>query len=76
MGRVAAIGERTRVSGLALAGVTVLVAEEPESVHRAWQDLPRDVALVIVTPAAADTLGPALLDGARTLTAVLPVLPV
>ncbi len=39
-------------------------------------DLPRDVALVIVTPAAADTLGPALLDGARTLTAVLPVLPV
>ncbi len=36
VGRVAAIGERTRVSGLALAGVTVLVAEEPESVHRAW----------------------------------------
>ncbi|SFF99359.1 ATP synthase F subunit [Streptomyces mirabilis] len=73
MGRVAAIGERTRVAGLALAGVTVLVAEEPESVRRAWQDLPRDVALVIVTPAAADILGPALLDGARPLTAVLPV---
>ncbi|MFD7476467.1 V-type ATP synthase subunit F [Streptomyces sp. NPDC059837] len=72
---MAAIGERTRVAGLALAGVTVLVAvaEEPESVRRAWQDLPPDVALVIVTPAAADTLGPALLDGARPLTAVLPV---
>ncbi|MCX4462057.1 V-type ATP synthase subunit F [Streptomyces sp. NBC_01340] len=70
---MAAIGERTRVAGLALAGVTVLVAEEPESVRRAWQDLPPDVALVIVTPAAADTLGPALLDCARPLTAVLPV---
>ncbi|WP_206305825.1 V-type ATP synthase subunit F [Actinacidiphila soli] len=73
MGRVAAIGEQARVAGLALAGVTVLVAEEPESVRRAWHDLPQDVALVIVTPAAADTLGPALLDGTRPLTAVMPV---
>ncbi|MER7467276.1 V-type ATP synthase subunit F [Streptomyces sp. NPDC097981] len=72
MGRVAAIGEQTRVAGLALAGVTVLVAEEPEAVRQAWQDLPQDVALVIVTPAAADTLGPALLESTRPLTAVMP----
>ncbi|WP_406481153.1 V-type ATP synthase subunit F [Streptomyces sp. NBC_01615] len=58
---MAAIGEQARVAGLALAGVTVLVAEEPESVRRAWQGLPQGVALVIVTPAAADTLGSALL---------------
>ncbi|MEU9124981.1 V-type ATP synthase subunit F [Streptomyces sp. NPDC048506] len=72
MGRVAAIGEQTRVAGLALAGVTVLVAEEPAAVHRAWQDLPQDVAMVIVTPAAAGALGPTLLESPRPLTAVMP----
>lgn len=72
VGRVAAVGERTRVAGLALAGVTVVAAEEPRAVREAWRGLPRDVTLVILTPAAADALGPALGDGARPLTVVMP----
>jgi vacuolar-type H+-ATPase subunit F/Vma7 len=72
VGAVAAIGEQTRVAGLALAGVTVLVAEEPQSVRRAWHAVARDVVLVIVTPAAAGALGPALLEGGRPLAVVMP----
>ncbi len=71
MGTVAAIGERIKVAGLAVAGVAVVPAEQPEGVRRAWESLPADVALVILTPAAARALGPAALEGDR-LTAVLP----
>ncbi|MEV5480082.1 MULTISPECIES: V-type ATP synthase subunit F [Streptomyces] len=72
MGRVAAIGEQVRVAGLALAGVTVLVAEEPDVVRAAWRDVREEAGLVILTPAAADALGPAVLDRIPPLTAVLP----
>ncbi|GAA2363476.1 hypothetical protein GCM10010246_63750 [Streptomyces cuspidosporus] len=72
MGRVAAVGERSRVAGLALAGVTVVAAEEPRAVRDAWRGLPPDVTLVILTPAAADALGPALGAGTRPLTVVMP----
>ena len=61
MGRVAVIGEETAVSGYALAGVLVLPAESDDAVHNAWSGLPDDVAVVILTSAAARTL-----DGART----------
>jgi vacuolar-type H+-ATPase subunit F/Vma7 len=74
MGRVAAIGEHTRVAGLALAGTVVLVAEDPDTVRRIWRSLPDDVELVILTPAAAEALD---LDSTpphshRPLTAVMP----
>lgn len=72
MGAVAAVGERARVAGFALAGVTVLAAEQPDEVLRAWADLPAGTALVIVTPAAARALGPQRLDAGRPLTVVLP----
>lgn len=72
MGHVAAIGERVRVAGLSLAGVRVLVAEEPEAVRRAWRSLSGEVALVIVTPAAAEVLGRSALESTRQLTAVMP----
>ena len=61
MGRVAVIGEETAVSGYALAGVLVLPAEGDDAVHDAWSSLPDDVQVVILTSAAARTLG-----GART----------
>ncbi|MEU1273747.1 hypothetical protein [Streptomyces sp. NPDC005799] len=70
--RVAAIGERRRVSGLATAGVVVLPAEDPESARSVWRELPADVGLVILTPAAATALGPGLLDAEEPLTAVMP----
>ncbi|MFJ7910483.1 hypothetical protein [Kitasatospora sp. NPDC096204] len=72
MGTVAAVGERARVAGFALAGVVVLTAEQPVEVRKAWEDLPRGTALVIVTPAAALALGPERLDAGRPLTVVLP----
>ncbi|WPP27959.1 hypothetical protein [Streptomyces sp. CL7] len=74
VGRVAAIGEPSRVGGLALAGAVVLVADGPEAVRRAWRDLPEGVDLVILTSAAAEALrsGPAAPAGRRPLTAVMP----
>ncbi|MGW5342963.1 hypothetical protein [Streptomyces sp. HUAS TT3] len=71
MGTVAAVGEHTRVSGLALAGVDVFEAECAEDVREAWWSLPDDVSLVILTPAAAGALGTELPDP-RFLTAVMP----
>ncbi|MER6410115.1 hypothetical protein ABT383_09940 [Streptomyces humidus] len=74
MGRVAALGERSRVIGLALAGAVVLVADDAEAVRRGWHALPDDVDLVILTPAAAEALGPdpAASGGSGPLTAVMP----
>lgn len=74
MGTVAAIGARTDVGGLALAGVDVLVAEDPEAVRRAWRALPATVALVLLTPAAAEALGDAVTAPVpdRPLTVVMP----
>jgi vacuolar-type H+-ATPase subunit F/Vma7 len=74
MGRVAALGEQARVAGLALAGVVVLVSEEPDAVRRNWRELPDDVDLVILTSAAADILGPQAgpRQDRRPLIAVMP----
>ena len=71
-GRIAAIGERVEVEGLGLAGVLVRSAEDPDEVLVAWRSLPPDVALVILTPAAACVV-PAKPPGSLPLTAVLPV---
>ncbi|MGW0212090.1 V-type ATP synthase subunit F [Streptomyces sp. NPDC003233] len=72
MGTVAAIGARTSVCGLALAGVDVLVAEDPDAVRRAWRTLPGTVGLVILTAEAADVLEDAAPAPARPLTVVMP----
>jgi vacuolar-type H+-ATPase subunit F/Vma7 len=74
MGTVAAIGARTGVCGLALAGVDVLVAEEPEAVRRAWRALPGTTGLVILTAEAAEALGAEATVSApsRPLTVVMP----
>ena len=74
MGRVAAIGERARVAGLALAGAAVLVAEDAEAVRRVWRGLPDGIDLVILTPAAAEALQPhpPAPGGRRPLTTVMP----
>ncbi|MFE5403033.1 V-type ATP synthase subunit F [Streptomyces sp. NPDC056580] len=71
---MAAIGARTKVCGLALAGVDVLVAEDPDAVRAAWRALPGTVGLVILTAQAAEVLGDAATapDPARPLTVVMP----
>ncbi|MER8162032.1 hypothetical protein [Streptomyces sp. NPDC094472] len=60
------------MAGLLLAGVTVVAAEEPDAVREAWRGLPPETALVILTPAAADALGPGPVGGTRPLTVVMP----
>ena len=72
MGRVAVIGEETAVSGYALAGVLVLPAEGDDAVHGAWSSLPDDVQVVILTSAAARTLGGARMAKMLPLTVVMP----
>lgn len=74
MGTVTAIGARASVGGLALAGVDVLVAEDPDAVRRAWQGLPGTVGLVILTVPAAKALGAMVRDPdpSRPLTVVMP----
>ncbi|WP_406164697.1 V-type ATP synthase subunit F [Streptomyces sp. NBC_00996] len=74
MGSVAAIGARTSVCGLALAGVDVLVAEDPDAVRRTWRTLPGTVDLVILTAEAAEVLGVEAMTPvpSRPLTVVMP----
>lgn len=69
MSGIAAIGEATRVQALALAGVLVLPAETPAAVLAAWEALPVDIGLVVLTPAAAQQPRP---PGRDVLTAVMP----
>ncbi|MBE1494019.1 vacuolar-type H+-ATPase subunit F/Vma7 [Amycolatopsis lexingtonensis] len=71
MSRIVAIGDEVEVSGFALAGVGVLPASTDGEVRTAWQELPGDVAVVILTVAAAGALAGELpVD--RPLTVVLP----
>ena len=72
MGRVAVIGEETVVSGYALAGVLVLPADGDDAVHGAWSSLPDDVQVVILTSAAARTLGGARMAKMLPFTVVMP----
>jgi vacuolar-type H+-ATPase subunit F/Vma7 len=74
MGTVAAIGEPTRVEGFGLVGVLVLPAGTPDAVRAGWRRLPEDVALVIVTPTAAEAaLAEQATDGGDSrLVVVLP----
>jgi vacuolar-type H+-ATPase subunit F/Vma7 len=57
MGRVAAMGDPTRVRGWALTGASVVPAETSDEARRAWRELPDEVSLVIVTPGIAKAVG-------------------
>lgn len=50
----------------------MLTATTPDEVRRCWHELPVDVGVVLLTPAAADALGPEVLESAAVLTVVLP----
>ncbi|TCC21603.1 V-type ATP synthase subunit F [Kribbella sindirgiensis] len=70
MTKVAVLGEPIRTAGYGLAGITLLAATTAEEVRRQWRELPADVGIVLLTPAAAEALGP--LDISQVLTVVLP----
>jgi vacuolar-type H+-ATPase subunit F/Vma7 len=72
MARVAVLGERAVVEGWALGGARVLPADSPEQVRAAWSGLAADVAVVLLTPAAARALEPGSADRPGPLTVVLP----
>jgi vacuolar-type H+-ATPase subunit F/Vma7 len=72
MARVAAIGELTRIQGFALAGAVVLVASNPEAVRAAWSSLDQEVAVVVLTPAAAAAIGDEPCVRRWPLTVVMP----
>lgn len=71
MATVAVIGERALVRGWSLAGAAVAGADDPDEVRAAWRSLGDDVAVVVLTPAAATALADEP-DHDRPLTVVLP----
>lgn len=54
---VAAIGEPERVAGYGLAGAAVFPAPDPASVLAAWEALPDDAELLILSRSARILLG-------------------
>ena len=71
MGAVVIVGEPALVHGYAMAGATVVPAEGPAQVRRAWGRLTADTTLVILTARAAAHLTGEL-RCAGTLVAVMP----
>ena len=72
MARAAVIGESSRVQGYALAGAVVYPAEDETAVRMAWQSLPADIEVVIVTARAAAWLGGDLTARPVPLPVVMP----
>lgn len=72
MSRIIAIGERRRIEGLSLAGVEIIPVEGTEEVRKAWNELGRDVAVVILTPDAESALSDLLDSSAERIWTCLP----
>jgi vacuolar-type H+-ATPase subunit F/Vma7 len=73
MARVAVIGETLRVQGYALAGAAVCAADDEDDVLRAWQALPDDVAVVVLTARATGWLGDEIARRPDVLPVVMPL---
>jgi vacuolar-type H+-ATPase subunit F/Vma7 len=71
MSRVVVVGESTRIVGYALAGATVLDTDDL-GVDGAWDRLPDDTGLVLLTPGVAGALRERLAARPRLLWAVMP----
>jgi hypothetical protein len=56
MGRIVLLGEPIAIDEFALAGATLMPAQDADSAHRAWAALPADVSVVILTASAAALL--------------------
>lgn len=72
MGVLVALGESALVEGFGLAGATVMCADDPDSVRRAWASLPEDAEVVLLTPNAAAVLSDSGAPREELLTAVMP----
>ncbi|WP_066303644.1 V-type ATP synthase subunit F [Arthrobacter luteolus] len=69
---VAALGAPDALAGYELAGARLVPARSPEEIRQAWDQLPADTAVVILTPEAAAVLADRLDDPAVPLTVTLP----
>jgi len=67
-----ALGEGARVRGFALAGATVVVAEDVAGVIEAYEALEADVGLLVMTPAAAEVVSSRLDERPHLLSVVMP----
>ena len=72
MAKATVIGEELAVEGYALAGCVLLPADNPDEVNSAWQALPPDTVLLILTQTAASWLADRLAQRPDILTAVMP----
>lgn len=72
MPRVAVIGDGLRTAGYGLAGAMICPVTESASAMQAWRDLPEDIAVVVLTAAAAGWLGGDLAARPGVLRVVLP----
>jgi vacuolar-type H+-ATPase subunit F/Vma7 len=72
MARAAVIGEAVRTAGFALAGALVLPAESMTEARAAWDALPADIAVLVLTPRATGWLGEAPQSRPDVLLAVMP----
>ena len=70
--RIAALGEQTAVTGYALAGALVVVAENAAQAIEAWRSLPTDVAIVVVTEQVAQALQESVSVSDGPMMAVIP----
>lgn len=67
----AVIGEELAVEGYALAGCVLLPADNPDELNSAWQALPPDTVLLILTDSAASWLAERLAQRPDIMTAVM-----
>lgn len=72
MNRIVVLGEGSRVRGFRLAGADVTEAQRPADVEAAWDALPPDTTLLILTIAAEEVLRGRLAERPRLLWAVMP----
>ena len=69
---IAALGAPGILAGYELAGARLVPAKSDEDVLQAWEQLPEDTAVVILTADAAAALAGQLDDPAAPLTVALP----
>jgi vacuolar-type H+-ATPase subunit F/Vma7 len=72
MRRIVVLGEASRVRGFRLAGATVVEAAGPAEVATAWNALPSDTVLLVLTADAAAVVRDQLPERPRLVWAVLP----
>lgn len=71
--QIVVIGEAGAVDGFRLAGATVVRADDAVAVRHAWNTLPPDTAVVVLSASAAAVLGDdAASDDSDVLTIAMP----